>query len=89
MIIIQFMSYGTSKNTDALCFIIQDENGDSLTDLEIRDECDVILFAGHDTTSSATSWGLYNLAKFPEHQEKCYEEVRQLLQSKERGDLEW
>lgn len=33
------------------------------------------------------SWTLYNLARFPEHQEKCREEIDAVLGSKE--EFEW
>ena len=33
------------------------------------------------------SWTLYNLARFPEHQEKCQEEIDAVLGSKE--EFEW
>ena len=35
----------------------------------------------------AISWTLYNLARFPEHQEKCREEIEEVLGSKE--ELGW
>lgn len=61
----------------------EDENGEGLTDLEIRDEVDTFMFEGHDTTTSGICWTLYALAKHPEHQEKVREEVRAVLQGRE------
>ena len=60
-----------------------DEDGNGLTDLEIRDEADTFMFEGHDTTTSGISWTLYCLAKYPEHQEKIREEVRSVLMGRE------
>jgi len=65
----------------------RDEKGNQLNDLEIRSEVDTFLFAGHDTTSSAISWTLYHLAKYPEMQRKCREEVMSIV--KESDDFEW
>ena len=60
-----------------------DEDGNGLTDLEVRDEADTFMFEGHDTTTSGMSWTLYCLAKYPEHQEKIREEVRSVLMGRE------
>ena len=60
-----------------------DEEGIGLTDLEIRDEADIFMVGGHDTTTSSMSWTLYLLAKHPEHQEKVREEVRSVLMGRE------
>ena len=37
--------------------------------------------------SEAISWTLYNLARFPEHQQKCRDEVDAVMTDKE--ELEW
>uniref|UniRef100_A0A8C2M1D4 Cytochrome P450 4A10 n=1 Tax=Cricetulus griseus TaxID=10029 RepID=A0A8C2M1D4_CRIGR len=55
------------------------ENGDSLSDKDIRAEVDTFMFEGHDTTASGVSWIFYALATHPEHQQRCREEVQSLL----------
>ena len=44
---------------------------------------------GHDTTASGLSWILYNLAKHPEYQERCRQEVQELLRDRESKEIEW
>ena len=44
------------------------ENGADLTDDDIREEVDLVMFAGHDTTASAMTWFLYCIARHPEQQ---------------------
>jgi cytochrome P450 len=43
-----------------------DEDGDSLSDQQIRDEVMTLLFAGHDTTTSTIGFMFYELARHPE-----------------------
>ncbi len=43
-----------------------DEDGNTLSDLQIRDEVMTLLFAGHDTTTSTISFMFYELARHPE-----------------------
>lgn len=65
----------------------KDENGDGLSDLDIRSEVDTFLFEGHDTTSSSITWAIYSLAKYQEEQNLVYKEVIEVLNGRER--LEW
>ena len=61
----------------------KDNEGNGMTDLEIRNEVDTFLFEGHDTTTSGMSWTLYCLSCHPEYQDKVCEEVRSVLQGRE------
>ncbi|KAM4641149.1 cytochrome P450 4B1-like [Discoglossus pictus] len=65
----------------------KDENGQGLSDEDLRAEVDTFMFEGHDTTTSAISWILYCMAKYPEHQQKCREEISEVLG--ERDTVEW
>lgn len=67
----------------------KDSDGQGLTDQEIRDEVNTFLFEGHDTTSSGISWTLHSLAKHPEHQRRCQQEVDDVLKEKSHKDIEW
>ncbi|KAM4720630.1 LOW QUALITY PROTEIN: cytochrome P450 4B1-like [Rhinophrynus dorsalis] len=65
----------------------KDENGKGLSDEDLRAEVDTFMFEGHDTTSSGISWILYCMSKHPEHQQKCREEIREVLGN--RQTMEW
>ncbi|XP_004688265.1 PREDICTED: docosahexaenoic acid omega-hydroxylase CYP4F3-like isoform X1 [Condylura cristata] len=65
------------------------EDGNELSDEDIRAEADTFMFEGHDTTASGLSWVLYNLAKHPEYQERCRQEVQELLKDHETEEIEW
>ncbi|XP_077996603.1 leukotriene-B4 omega-hydroxylase 3-like [Glandiceps talaboti] len=67
----------------------KDEDGEGLTVQEIRDEVDTFMFEGHDTTASGLSWIMYNMARHPEHQQKCQKEIDELLDKKGKDDIEW
>uniref|UniRef100_A0A8D0KJV2 Cytochrome P450 n=1 Tax=Salvator merianae TaxID=96440 RepID=A0A8D0KJV2_SALMN len=57
----------------------KDERGNSLSDEDIRAEVDTFMFRGHDTTASGFSWLLYCMAQNPEHQQRCREEIKEVL----------
>ncbi|XP_068095713.1 cytochrome P450 4B1-like isoform X2 [Hyperolius riggenbachi] len=63
------------------------ENGKSLSDEDLRAEVDTFMFEGHDATASGISWILHHMAQNPEHQQKCREEVQELLG--DRDTIEW
>ncbi|XP_045395059.1 cytochrome P450 4F2-like isoform X3 [Lemur catta] len=80
-----------SKTLDFIDVLLlaKDEDGKELSDEDIRAEADTFMFGGHDTTASGLSWVLYNLARHPEHQERCRQEVRELLRDREPTEIEW
>ncbi|NXJ87215.1 CP4F4 protein, partial [Trogon melanurus] len=39
--------------------------------------------------ASALAWLLYNLARHPQHQERCRREVRELLRGRDAQDITW
>jgi cytochrome P450 len=53
--------------TDVLSLLLaaRDENGEPLTDLELRDELMTLLVAGHETTATAMSWTLERVVRHP------------------------
>ncbi|XP_021041529.1 cytochrome P450 4F6-like isoform X3 [Mus caroli] len=80
-----------SKTLDFIDVLLlaKDDHGKELSDEDIRAEADTFMFGGHDTTASALSWILYNLARHPEYQERCRQEVQELLRGREPEEIEW
>lgn len=72
-----------------IILLSRDEDGRGLTDEEIQAEANTFMFAGHDTTASAICWTLYNLARHEHYQEKCRQEVMDLMQGRDRHEIEW
>lgn len=58
-----------------------DENGQSMTDQELRDELMTLVFAGHETTATSMAWGLYWIHHLPEVHEKLKKELDTLENS--------
>ncbi|XP_063275717.1 LOW QUALITY PROTEIN: cytochrome P450 4F4-like [Prinia subflava] len=80
---------GHSMDFIDLLLLTKDENGHTLSDEDIAAEADTFMFEGHDTTASGLAWLFYNLASHPEHQERCRQEVQQLLAGRDTADIEW
>lgn len=68
------------SRTDILNLMMaaRDENGNPMTDQELRDELLTLLFAGHETTATAMAWALYWTHKQPEVYEKLMQELNSL-----------
>lgn len=52
-----------------------DENGQPMTEQELRDELMTLMFAGHETTATAMSWALYWVHHLPEVRDKLLHEL--------------
>jgi cytochrome P450 len=60
----------------SLLLAASDEQGEGLTDLELRDELMTLLLAGHETTATALSWTLERLVRHPGALGRLEAEVR-------------
>lgn len=85
------LSMGAQRRKDFVDIILssKDEDGQGLTNEEVEAEANTFMFAGHDTTASAICWILYNLAHHDHYQEKCRQEVMDLLQGRDKHEIEW
>nr|XP_043614349.1 ent-kaurenoic acid oxidase 1-like [Erigeron canadensis] len=61
---------------------LKDEEGSQLSDMEILDNIVSVLVAGYESTSLATMWAVYYLAKYPKVLQKLREESMSLKKSK-------
>jgi cytochrome P450 len=63
---------------DVLSMLLQsrDEDGNRLSDEQVRDEAMTLFVAGHETTANASTWALYLLARHPEIQTALQRQVR-------------
>ncbi|MGC1165440.1 MAG: cytochrome P450 [Solirubrobacterales bacterium] len=63
---------------DILSMLLEarDEDGQPLTDRELRDELMTLLLAGHETTATALSWTLERLVRHPDVVRKLRDERR-------------
>ncbi len=69
-----------ASRTDILSLLMEarDERGKLLSDVELRDELMTLLLAGHETTATAMSWGLYWLHRTPSVKAKLLAELSSL-----------
>jgi cytochrome P450 len=70
-----------AEGDDVLSRLVRAEgdDGDRLTDGEIRDQVLTLLFAGHDTTTSTMSFLLYELARHPHELDRVCAELDAVL----------
>jgi cytochrome P450 family 135 len=60
----------------ALLLSARDEDGEPLTDREVRDELITILLAGHETTATSIGWAFERLLRTPRALQRLTAEVR-------------
>ncbi|WP_413171987.1 cytochrome P450 [Anabaena azotica] len=78
-----------SSRTDILSLMMsaQDENGEGMTDIELRDELMTLLLAGHETTASALTWALYWIHNLPTVREKLINELNSIAENTELNEI--
>jgi cytochrome P450 family 4 len=69
--------YHTKSLLQLLFDATTDENTTKLSNIELRDEVKTFIIAGHETTSTWCYWALYALAKYPDVQQKVYNNIVQ------------
>ncbi|OCR01157.1 cytochrome P450 [Oscillatoriales cyanobacterium USR001] len=69
-----------SDRTDILSLMMaaRDENGEPMTNEELRDELMTLLIAGHETTATALTWAFYWIHHLPTVREKLLQELDSL-----------
>lgn len=60
----------------------------ALSNIELRDEAKTFLVAGHETTSTWCYWVFFALVKYPEVQQRVYDDIIQHAPGSETIDLE-
>lgn len=68
-------------NGDLLSMLLlaEDDEGNRMSDKEVRDEAVGLFLAGHETTANALNWTFWLLAKNPDIAEKLHEELDRVL----------
>ena len=74
-----------NQTNDILSLMLSatDEEGQPMTDDQLRDEMMTLLVAGYETTASALAWAFYWIHKFPEVKEQLLQEIDSLGENRE------
>lgn len=76
---------GEKKRLAFLDFMIESaQNGVVLTDEEIKEQVDTIMFEGHDTTAAGSSFFLCVMGARQDIQEKCLQEIDEIFGNSDR-----
>lgn len=72
---------GNADGNDLISMLLQaqDEDGERMNDLQLRDEAITLFLAGHETTAIALSWTFYLLAQHPDVEARLLEELTEVL----------
>jgi cytochrome P450 len=69
---------GPGERTDILSLLLaaRDEDGEPMSDAELRDELLTLVLAGHETTANSLAWTFERLLRTPAAYDRLREEVR-------------
>lgn len=68
----------TGEDVLSLLISARDENGEGMSDRELRDQIITLLLLGYDTTASATAWVFYLIHQFPHIRDQLVAELQTL-----------
>jgi cytochrome P450 len=68
-----------AKDLLTLLLTARDDDGNSMSDQQLRDEVITLLLAGHETTALNLSWTWYLLSQHPEVEQKLHAELDAVL----------
>jgi len=63
----------------SMLLMAKDENGEGMSDEQVRNEALTLVLAGHETTANTLTWTLYLLSQYPDIAEKLRAEVDSVL----------
>ncbi len=66
-----------AERSDILSLLLQarDEDGEAMTDGELRDELVTLLLAGHETTATSVAWAIERLVRHPDKLRRLVAEI--------------
>ena len=69
---------GTADRSDILSLLLdaRDEDGNAMSDQELRDEMITLLLAGHETTATSLAWVVHRLVEHPDVLARVSDELR-------------
>lgn len=73
---------GTSRDLLSILMQARDDDGNRMTDQQLRDEVMTFLLAGHETTALALSWALYLLSQNVAAEAKLHDELDRVLEAR-------
>jgi cytochrome P450 len=72
------------SGSDLLSMLVHHvDEGERMTDRQLRDEAMTLMLAGHETTATALTWMWYLLAQHPEVSRRFYAEIDEVLGDRE------
>jgi len=77
------------SRTDILSLMMatRDEEGQPMTDVELRDELITLLVAGHETTATSLAWAIYWIHRLPQVRDKLLQELDNLGEVADANDI--
>jgi len=81
---------GSDGREDVLAMLLdaRDEDGEAMSDVELRDELMTLLVAGHETTATSLAWTFYRLTRNPDALARAHAEIDETFDAEAGVDPE-